>query len=83
MRHPSGRRLATAHSFPLLPPVSGHGFVGYSSQLLGSNAMPDYTPGENFFTVFGVFFPAATGDPPPAHLCSCIDKVNIMFVFAV
>ncbi|XP_056896097.1 solute carrier family 12 member 8 isoform X1 [Takifugu flavidus] len=40
---------------------AGHGFVGYSSQLLGSNAMPDYTPGENFFTVFGVFFPAATG----------------------
>uniref|UniRef100_H3DG85 Solute carrier family 12 member 8 n=1 Tax=Tetraodon nigroviridis TaxID=99883 RepID=H3DG85_TETNG len=37
-----------------------HGFVGYSSWLLGSNAMPDYTPGEDFFTVFGVFFPAAT-----------------------
>ncbi|XP_062287473.1 solute carrier family 12 member 8 isoform X2 [Scomber scombrus] len=29
--------------------------------LLSSNAKPDYTPGENFFTVFGVFFPAATG----------------------
>ncbi|XP_053183962.1 solute carrier family 12 member 8 isoform X2 [Scomber japonicus] len=38
-----------------------HGFVGYSAGLLGSNAKPDYTPGENFFTVFGVFFPAATG----------------------
>ncbi|XP_075895847.1 solute carrier family 12 member 8 [Nelusetta ayraudi] len=38
-----------------------HGFVGYSSWLLGTNSMPDYSPGENFFTVFGVFFPAATG----------------------
>ncbi|KAM4558622.1 solute carrier family 12 member 8 [Odontesthes bonariensis] len=39
----------------------GHGFIGYSAGLLSSNTMPDYTPGENFFTVFGVFFPAATG----------------------
>lgn len=38
-----------------------HGFIGYSSGLLSSNTMPDYTPGETFFTVFGVFFPAATG----------------------
>nr|XP_046260924.1 solute carrier family 12 member 8 isoform X2 [Scatophagus argus] len=39
----------------------GHGFIGYSARLLSSNSMPDYSPGENFFTVFGVFFPAATG----------------------
>lgn len=39
----------------------GHGFVGYSEELLQSNSLPDYSPGENFFTVFGVFFPAATG----------------------
>ncbi|KAK5599640.1 hypothetical protein CRENBAI_017980 [Crenichthys baileyi] len=38
-----------------------HGFVGYSASLLSSNIVPDYSPGENFFTVFGVFFPAATG----------------------
>ncbi|XP_055009161.1 solute carrier family 12 member 8 isoform X2 [Boleophthalmus pectinirostris] len=38
-----------------------HGFVGYSKELLQSNSMPDYSPGESFFTVFGVFFPAATG----------------------
>ncbi|XP_056146028.1 solute carrier family 12 member 8 [Lampris incognitus] len=38
-----------------------HGFVGYSAELLGRNALPDYSPGETFFTVFGVFFPAATG----------------------
>ncbi|XP_036401195.1 solute carrier family 12 member 8 isoform X2 [Megalops cyprinoides] len=38
-----------------------HGFVGYSEELLQQNSLPDYTPGETFFTVFGVFFPAATG----------------------
>ncbi|XP_023806435.1 solute carrier family 12 member 8 [Oryzias latipes] len=38
-----------------------HGFIGYTPGLLRSNTVPDYSPGENFFTVFGVFFPAATG----------------------
>lgn len=38
-----------------------HGFIGYTSSLLISNTLPDYTEGESFFTVFGVFFPAATG----------------------
>ncbi|XP_037542063.1 solute carrier family 12 member 8 [Nematolebias whitei] len=38
-----------------------HGFIGYSAELLTSNTIPNYSPGENFFTVFGVFFPAATG----------------------
>lgn len=38
-----------------------HGFVGYSEELLFNNTLPDYSQGESFFTVFGVFFPAATG----------------------
>lgn len=38
-----------------------HGFIGYSARVLSSNVKPDYSPGESFFTVFGVFFPAATG----------------------
>uniref|UniRef100_UPI00398F2AF7 solute carrier family 12 member 8 isoform X2 n=1 Tax=Pristiophorus japonicus TaxID=55135 RepID=UPI00398F2AF7 len=37
------------------------GFVGYSEELLGNNTFPDYSPEESFFTVFGVFFPTATG----------------------
>lgn len=41
--------------------ISEHGFVGYSPELLQNNTLPDYSPGESFFTVFGVFFPAATG----------------------
>ncbi|KAJ3591843.1 hypothetical protein NHX12_006974 [Muraenolepis orangiensis] len=39
----------------------GHGFIGFTPELLSNNSRPDYSPGENFFTVFGVFFPAATG----------------------
>ncbi|XP_004391973.1 PREDICTED: solute carrier family 12 member 8 isoform X2 [Odobenus rosmarus divergens] len=46
-------------SFTHLDPELG--FVGYSPELLRNNTLPDYSPGESFFTVFGVFFPAATG----------------------
>ncbi|XP_063081186.1 solute carrier family 12 member 8 isoform X2 [Cavia porcellus] len=46
-------------SFSHLDPE--HGFIGYSPELLWNNTFPDYSPGESFFTVFGVFFPAATG----------------------
>ncbi|KAJ7419134.1 hypothetical protein BTVI_26525 [Pitangus sulphuratus] len=38
-----------------------NGFVGYSAELMSNNTLPDYSQGESFFTVFGVFFPAATG----------------------
>ncbi|XP_055481038.1 solute carrier family 12 member 8 [Psammomys obesus] len=46
-------------SFTHLDPE--HGFIGYSPELLQNNTLPEYSPGESFFTVFGVFFPAATG----------------------
>ncbi|XP_029461128.1 solute carrier family 12 member 8 isoform X2 [Rhinatrema bivittatum] len=46
-------------SFTHLDPE--HGFVGYSEELLRNNTFSDYSPGETFFTVFGVFFPTATG----------------------
>ncbi|NXD82843.1 S12A8 protein, partial [Halcyon senegalensis] len=46
-------------SFTHLDPE--HGFVGYSEELMFNNTLPDYSRGESFFTVFGVFFPAATG----------------------
>lgn len=42
--------------------IAEHGFIGYSEELLRKNTLPDYTAGETFFTVFGVFFPAATGN---------------------
>lgn len=44
--------------------ISEHGFIGYSPELLWNNTLPSYSPGESFFTVFGVFFPAATGTVP-------------------
>ncbi|XP_032879569.1 solute carrier family 12 member 8 isoform X2 [Amblyraja radiata] len=37
------------------------GFVGYTEELLKNNTFPNYSPEETFFTVFGVFFPTATG----------------------
>ncbi|GAB1300221.1 Solute carrier family 12 member 8 [Apodemus speciosus] len=46
-------------SFTHLDPE--HGFIGFSPELLQTNILPEYSPGESFFTVFGVFFPAATG----------------------
>ena len=39
----------------------GNGFIGYSTDILANNTHADYTPGESFFTVFGVFFSTATG----------------------
>ena len=35
--------------------------LGYSVVNLVNNTKADYEPGESFFTVFGVFFPTATG----------------------
>ncbi|XP_009994515.1 PREDICTED: solute carrier family 12 member 8 [Chaetura pelagica] len=46
-------------SFTHLDPE--YGFVGYSEELMFNNTLPDYSQGESFFSVFGVFFPAATG----------------------
>ena len=37
------------------------GFTGYSLNLFSKNFGPDYRGNENFFSVFAVFFPAATG----------------------
>lgn len=52
----------------MLPLSSEHGFIGYSAELLISNTIPNYSPGETFFTVFGVFFPAATGKQAPSKV---------------
>jgi len=41
--------------------IVANGFVGYSTAVLANNTHAHYAPGETFFTVFGVFFPTATG----------------------
>lgn len=40
---------------------AANGFIGYSTEVLSNNTHADYAAGETFFTVFGVFFPTATG----------------------
>ncbi|XP_043916737.1 solute carrier family 12 member 2 isoform X2 [Protopterus annectens] len=37
------------------------GFFGYSGQIFNENFGPDFRDEQNFFSVFAVFFPAATG----------------------
>ncbi|XP_075553045.1 solute carrier family 12 member 8 isoform X3 [Dermacentor variabilis] len=40
---------------------SEHGVTGYDLATLKNNSFPRYGDGQNWFTVFGVFFPAMTG----------------------
>lgn len=37
------------------------GFIGWNLEVGAENFMPDFRDGKNFFAVFAVFFPAATG----------------------
>ena len=46
---------------PLSDSVKSKGFIGFSSSAFSENFAPSYTGKENFFSVFAVFFPAATG----------------------
>ena len=46
---------------PLNSEIESKGFVPYGSLLFSENFMPSFTGKENFFSVFSVFFPAATG----------------------
>lgn len=40
---------------------SAKGYLGYGSGIIKDNFAPDFRNGENFFSVFAIFFPAATG----------------------
>ncbi|XP_069138674.1 solute carrier family 12 member 2-like isoform X2 [Argopecten irradians] len=46
---------------PSTPAQVSKGIVGYKGEVFVDNFGPKYTEGENFFSVFAVFFPAATG----------------------
>ncbi|XP_058449562.1 bumetanide-sensitive sodium-(potassium)-chloride cotransporter [Malaya genurostris] len=50
-----------------------HGFTGFSTQVFTENLKPDYRYSENlqqnFFTVFGIFFPSVTGVQAGANIC--------------
>ncbi|KAL5005442.1 hypothetical protein ScPMuIL_018898 [Solemya velum] len=48
----------------LIPPTEQkyvQGFVGYKGEVFKENFPPDFREGEGFFSVFAIFFPAATG----------------------
>ena len=48
------------YAFPK-PCLLAAGFTGYRAENMEKNAPPKFSDGQNFFTVFGVFFPSATG----------------------
>ena len=41
--------------------MNSEGHFNLNTELLNENLFDDYSEGENFFTVFSIFFPAATG----------------------
>ena len=45
----------------LLIHLSDLGFYGWNMTIWKNNSKPSYTEGHNWFSVFGVFFPAMTG----------------------
>ena len=44
-----------------LKKLNSDGHFSYSTALMKENLLPEFSEGENFFTVFSIFFPAATG----------------------
>ena len=46
---------------PMSDDIKSKGFIGASSSAFSENFNPGYTGKEGFFSVFSVFFPAATG----------------------
>ena len=45
----------------LFPSFLENGFLGWNASAWSANLRPNYTEGHNWFSVFGVFFPALTG----------------------
>ncbi|KAM9766038.1 solute carrier family 12 member 1 [Menidia menidia] len=48
-------------AIPATEDKKSKGFFGYDSQIFMENFPPDFRAGESFFSVFAIFFPAATG----------------------
>lgn len=46
---------------PLQYLIVGFGITGYKLETVINNTWPHFQPGQSFSTVFGVFFPTATG----------------------
>ncbi|RXM95084.1 Solute carrier family 12 member 2, partial [Acipenser ruthenus] len=48
-------------SFIPMESKESKGFFGYKGEIMMENMGPDFRDGETFFSVFAIFFPAATG----------------------
>lgn len=48
-------------SFIPMESKEAKGFLGYKGEIMMENMGPDFRDGETFFSVFAIFFPAATG----------------------
>ncbi|PVD19309.1 hypothetical protein C0Q70_19796 [Pomacea canaliculata] len=46
---------------PPTPKTFSRGFTGYKGETFAENFFPKFQQGEDFFSVFAIFFPAATG----------------------
>lgn len=57
------------------------GFVGYSSKTFANNSGPSYMEGQSFFTVFGVFFPTATGVFAGINMSGDLKKPSVSIPF--
>ena len=68
--------------------VNAWGIFGYNSTLFKENFVPGYRDGNNFFSVFAIFFPASTGILAGANLSgdlkdasSAVPKGTLMAIF--
>ncbi|PNJ54792.1 SLC12A1 isoform 11, partial [Pongo abelii] len=58
------------------------GFFNYQASIFAENFGPRFTKGEGFFSVFAIFFPAATGILAGANISGDLE-VRCLLCFAV